>query len=114
MQVIELKLTKILILNWESLWLLNFNPKKCKIMHLIYNLNNPLNQYFINLVLLEKVKTERDVGLFVSENLGWDENIRSCIKYKNRCIGWISRNLINRDYKILSRVYNTIIRPRLE
>ena len=96
MQVIELKLTKILILNWESLWLLNFNPKKCKIMHLIYNLNNPLNQYFINLVLLEKVKTERDVGLFVSENLGW-----------------ISRNLINRDYKILSRVYTTIIRPRL-
>ena len=81
--------------NWESLWLLNFNPKKCKFMHLIYN-NNLLNQYFLNGVLLEEVKTEKYLGLFVSENLGW-----------------ISRNLINRDYKILSRVYTTIIRPRL-
>ena len=60
--------------------------------------------------MLEEVKAEKDLGLFVSENLGWDENIRSRIKNTNKCIGWISRNLINRDYKIWSRVYKTIIR----
>ena len=52
--------------------------------------------------------------MLVSEDLGWDENIRSCIKNTNRCIGWVSRNLLNRDYKLLARVYKSIIRPRLE
>ena len=89
---------------WEYLWLLSFNPKKCKVMHLDYN-NNPLNHYFLDGVLLEEVKAEKDLGLLVSENLGWDKCIRSCIKDANRFIGWISRNLINRDQKILSRVY---------
>ena len=28
---------------WESLWLLKFNPKKCKVMHLKYN-DNPMNE----------------------------------------------------------------------
>ena len=99
---------------WESLWLLSLNPKKCKIMQLDYN-SNPRNQYFLDGVLLEEVRTEKDLGLVISENLGWNEAIRTCIKYSNRCISWISRNLINRDHKILARVYyKSIIRPRLE
>ena len=97
----------------ESLWLQSFNPKKCKVMHLDYN-NNPLNNYFSDGVLLEEVKAEKDLGLLVSGNLGWDKCIRSCIKDENRCVGWISRNFINRDQKILSHVYKTIIRPKLE
>ena len=27
---------------WESLWLIKFNPSKCKVMHLAYN-NNPIH-----------------------------------------------------------------------
>ena len=50
----------------------------------------------------------------VSENLSWDDNIRACIKDANQCIGWISRNLITRDYNIISKIYKTIIRPKLE
>ena len=64
--------------NWEMLWLLKFNPSKCKVMHVAYN-DNPLNEYFLDGVHLEKVKSEKDLGLLVSEKLGWDENIRSCI-----------------------------------
>ena len=99
--------------HWESLWLLNFNPKKCKVMHLAFN-NNPSLQYFLDGILLEDVKSEKDLGLLVSENLSWDDNIRTCIKDANRCIGWISRNLLTRDYNIISKVYKTIIRPKLE
>ena len=82
-------------------------------MHLDYN-NNPLNHYVLDGVLLEEVKVIKDLGLLVSENLGWDKCIRSCFKDANRCIGWISRNLINRDQTIMLRVYKTIIRPKLE
>ena len=98
---------------WESLWLIKFNPSKCKVMHLAYN-NNPIHEYFLDGVLLEEVKNEKDLGLIVNEDLGWDDNIRSCIKDANRCIAWVSRNLLNRDSYILARVYKTIIRPKLE
>ena len=37
-----------------------------------------------------------------------------CIKDANRCIAWVSRNLLNKDSYILARVYQTIIRPKLE
>ena len=101
--------------HWESLWLLNFNPKKYKVMHLAFN-NNPSHQYFLDGILLEDVKVEKDLGLLVSEHLSWDDNICTCIKDTNQCIGWISRNLLTntRDYNIISKVYKTIIRPKLE
>ena len=70
-------------------------------MHLDYN-NNSLNHSFLDGVLLEEVKAYNYLGLLVSENQGWDKCIRPCIKDVNRCIGWISRNLINRDQTILS------------
>ena len=54
-------------------------------MHLDYN-NNPLNNYFLDGVLLEEVKVEKDLGLLVSENLGWDKCIKSCIKVAYRCV----------------------------
>ena len=50
-----------------------------------YN-NNPIYKYFLDGVLLEKVKNEKDLGLIFNEDLGWDDNIRSCIKDANRCI----------------------------
>ena len=39
-----------------------------------------LNQHFFDGVLLENDKSEKDLGLTVSENLSWNDNIRSCIK----------------------------------
>ena len=82
-------------------------------MHLAFN-NNPSLQYSLDGILVEDVKSEKDLGLLVSENLSWDDNIRTCIKDANQCIGWISRNLLTRDYNIISKVYKTIIRPKLE
>ena len=98
---------------WELLWLLKFNPKKCKVMHPGYN-DNPMNQYFLDGDLLEEVKSEKDLGLLMSGSLGWNDAIIASIKDTNRSIGWISRNLINRDHRILYRDYISIIRPRLE
>ena len=98
---------------WESLWLLKFNPKKCKVMHLDYN-HNPNNEFKLDGIILESIVTEKDLGLTVSHDLKWDSNIKLCIKDANRAICWISRNLLERDSVILTHIYKTIIRPKLE
>ena len=76
---------------WESLWLLKFNPKKCKVMHLDYNYN-PNNEFKLDGIILESIVTEKDLGLTMSHDLKWDSNIKLCIKDANRAICWISRN----------------------
>ena len=40
---------------WESIWLLKFNPKKCKVMHVSYNSINPKNVYELDGVVLENI-----------------------------------------------------------
>ena len=100
-------ITKLLSLEqWESIWLLKFNPKKCKVMHVSYN-SNPKNVYKLDGVVLENIQSEKDPGVTVNHEIDWDENIKSYIKDANRMIGWITRN-------ILTRIYKTIIRPKLE
>ena len=82
-------------------------------MHLDYNYN-PNNEFKLDGIILESIVTEKDLGLTVSHDLKWDSNIKLCIKDANRAICWISRNLLERDSVILTHIYKTIIRPKLE
>ena len=50
----------------------------------------------------------------MSHDLEWDSNIKLCIKNANRAICWISRNLLERDSVILTHIYKTIIRLKIE
>ena len=52
---------------WSSKWLLKFNELKCKVMHI--GRNNPRNDYKIGDVILEKVSEERDLGVYLSDDL---------------------------------------------
>ena len=69
--------------------------------------------FLVERCFLESLVTEKDLGLTVSHDLGWDNNIKLCIKDANRAICWISRNLFERDSVILTRIYKTIVRPKL-
>ena len=98
---------------WESLWLLKFNPTKCKVMHLNYN-SNPLNEYSFNGVVLESIEKEKDLGVTTTSSLFWNEQIKACLSKANKMISWVTRNLILRDKTVMLNVYKTIIRPHLE
>ena len=99
--------------NWESLWLVKFNPKKCKVMNLVFN-DNPKNEYVLDGVILENIEEEKDLGIYVNNDFSWGNNIRMNIKSANRAIGWISRNVIDRDPYVLRNIYKSLIRPKLE
>ena len=63
---------------------------------------------------MDSVYNEKDLGLILCKDLKWDVNIQSCVKDVNKTIAWIKRNLMVRDPIILSHIYKTIIRPKLE
>ena len=99
--------------DWENIWLLRFNPAKCKVMHIPYN-DNPVNDYVFSNVTLESVDEEKDLGVLTSSNLKWTQQIKSCISKANSMIAWVTRNLIMRELSVMRSVYKTIIRPHLE
>ena len=63
---------------------------------------------------MDQVEVETDLGVCVTANLDWRDNIYSCIKEANRMIAWITRNIINKDKYVMLNIYKTLIRPRLE
>ena len=99
--------------NWQNVWLLKFNPSKCKIMHVPFN-ENPLQEYVFSGVTLECIEAEKDLGVLTSSDLKWSKHIKSCISKANSMIAWVTRNLIIREINVMRNVYKTIIRPHLE
>ena len=55
------------IAQWAKNWKMEINPKKSKVMHL--GRNNPSLPYTVNGTEIEAVKTEKDIGLWISEDL---------------------------------------------
>ena len=98
---------------WESIWLLQFNPAKCKVVHINFN-NNPFLNYKVNGIELEVSAQEKDLGVITHSSLLWNEQIKACISKANRMICWIVRNLVIREKVVMIAIYKALIRPHLE
>ena len=63
---------------------------------------------------MSSVETEKDLGVLVTEQLLWKDQMKACISKANQMISWVTRNLILRDKYVMRNVYKTVIRPHLE
>ena len=99
---------------WQNIWLLKFNTKdnKCKVMHA--GTNNPKNKYFLDGMELPEIKSEKDLGVLVSESMSWQPHIDSIIKKATSCVAWVLRSIISRSPKVMLQIYKSMIRPHLE
>ena len=99
--------------NWENIWLLRFNPLKCKVIHLDFN-NNPNLDYHLDGVKLNNSELEKDLGVTTHRSLLWNDHIKASISKANRMICWIVRSLIIREKSVMLNIYKSLIRPHLE
>ena len=99
--------------HWEKLWLLSFNVDKCKVLHIQHN-ENPLHDYYLNGLRMNKSGQEKDLGVLTSDSLLWNEQIKSNVSKANQMICWIVRNLILREKSVMLSVYKALVRPHLE
>ena len=100
---------------WENIWLLKFNPAKCKVLH-VNVIDNPCRNYYIDGIALGTCESdqEKDLGVITSSSLLWTDQIKSSISKANKMICWIARNLITRDVKTMVSVYKALVRPHIE
>ena len=97
---------------WSRIWQLPFNAKKCKVMH--FGLNNPRLTYILNGHELDKMTSEKDLGVMVDDRLKFHVHTAAAIKKANQILGVIKKTYKTRDANTISTLYTSMVRPHLE
>ena len=100
------------LLRWSEKWQLPFNIGKCKMLHL--GQGNPQHQYQLQDSRIASVAEEKDLGVFVDEQLKFRKQAATAISKGNRVLGLIRRSFENLDRETLPLLFKTLVRPLLE
>ena len=97
---------------WADKWGMAFNVNKCKVLHV--GRTNPKFQYYLNGEAVEAVKDEKDLGVFIEDNMKPTKQCAAAAKAANFALGQIQRSFHYRKKENLVPLYKTFVRPRLE
>ena len=91
---------------------MKFNVDKCKVMHM--GRKNLHSTYYMNDTALESISEEKDLGIFIIDDLKWSTHCHQAYTRANRVLGMINGTIISRDRRILLSLYKALVRPHLE
>jgi hypothetical protein len=97
---------------WAEKWGMEFNIKKCKVMH--FGHTNPKKEYRMRGHVLERTEDERDIGIKVTANLKPAAQCKKAAQTAQTVLAQISRAFHFRDRKIFTGLYIQYLRPHLE
>ena len=97
---------------WSKVWQQPFNAKKCKVMHL--GNKNPNHDYLLNGHTLEKIESEKDLGVVIDDSLKFHLQTAAATRKANQILGVIKRSYKTRDKNTMSTLYKSMVRPHLE
>ena len=81
---------------------------------------NNRNEYTIGdtqsgtVTTLEKTTRERDLGIIITSDLKWHDQVCSASSRASRMLGILKNTFVSRDAKLWKSLYTTYIRPHLE
>ena len=97
---------------WENMWLLKFNVKKCKVLHM--GKNNPRNNYDFLGSCLCTCDTEKDLGVHFDEKSNFHSHIYTSISKAKSSLAWLLRSMISRNAYEMKTAYRSLVRHNLE
>ena len=108
------KLQKALdgLVEWGSIWGMEFNVAKCKVMHV--GPRNPRHSYKMAGKDLEVTEEEKDIGVTVTCDLRPTQQCRRAARTARGVLSQIQRAFHYRDKKTFTRLYVQYVRPHLE
>ena len=99
---------------WEKDWLMEFNPSKCEVLSVTRKRSPTLHNYCLHGEVLRRVSATKYLGVTITSDLNWNKHIHSISKGANQTLGFVKRNIKTRSETIKTRVYQALVRPRLE
>jgi hypothetical protein len=101
--------------DWSDKWLLKFNNKKCKRMHI--GGKNEKFEYKLcrdSANAIEETLEEKDLGVIVEPDLSFRKHISTAVNKANKIVGVIKRTFDYRENDIINKLYCSLVRPHLE
>jgi len=100
------------LVQWSGDWQMMFNIGKCKVMH--FGHNNPSLKYYMNSKELEAVTVEKDLGVWISNDLKVSVQCSKAYNRASMALGMINRAITWKTPSIMLALYKTLVRPHLE
>ena len=101
--------------NWSTDWRLDLNIGKC--IYLFYapiGYKNGIPKFTIQGKEIERKKTTSDLGVTISDNLKFHDQVNKVCRNANLEIGRVRRSFISRSPQFLRNAYQTYVRPITE
>ena len=109
----------ILSQDWSDDWLLLFHPDKCVVIQVCLPWkHNEKPVYFMRwsdgtLVKLEVSSCEKDIGVYVDEDLTFETHIETEVNTANSIMGIIRRSFTCIDEEMFTLLFKALVRPHL-
>lgn len=99
---------------WANKVGMTFNSKKSKVMH-VTRKRKPLERiYQLGGSPLVCTKAEKDLGLWISDDLSWSKQVSEMCTKANRTLGYVRRNSRTiKSTSIRRSMYLALVRPHL-
>ena len=95
---------------------MDLNMDKCAMMY--FGNNNPGYDFNFNDngvdFPIRKSKCERDLGVYISDNLKWEQQVEVVASSGNRALGILKNTFVSRDRNLLNKLYKVYVRPLLD
>ena len=100
---------------WTNTWQLHFNSDKCEVMRITHQKDISLPDYNLSGKKLKVVNEFKDLGVIMTSNLSWSNQVASSVKKSNRILGLIKRTVGSfTPTSTFTTLYKSLVRPLLE
>ena len=93
---------------WQNLWQMQFNPKKCSTMCITLKKHLPPINFRFCGQILENVTSHPYLGVQLHSKLCWKEHIEFVVKSANKILGLIKRNVRFCDESVKLTLYKNV------
>ena len=97
---------------WSQEWQMMFNTSKCHMLHL--GSRNKEFEYRMGGRVLEKVESEKDVGVLIHKSLKPSLQCAKAAAKANQVLGQLARAVTYRDKETFLKLFTVYVRPHLE
>ncbi|KAL8565635.1 hypothetical protein ACOMHN_063466 [Nucella lapillus] len=97
---------------WTDKWQIKFNSAKCNVLHI--GRENPNRDYSMKETRLNTSTVEKDLGVYVDNNLNFEEHITTTNKKANKLMGMVSHYITHKSPAVIVPLFKSLIRPILE
>ena len=87
---------------------------KCQVLHIGRARQLIHSQYTLHGETLESVDSVSYLGVSISKDLTWNTHINEIVTKANQILGFVKRNVKNKNLSVKELAYKTFVRPKVE